>query len=112
MNDKFQCFVTNYSSFKMRKLLKISCLLHVFLSESDTVTDSCADKTFVKVGEKDHCAYLPGLKCKKGEYNHQGNKCKKCPDGTICDAKKQANFELIPGRYSYVQVFLSLILLE
>ena len=109
MNDKFQCFVTNYSSFKMRKLLKISCLLHVFLSESDTVTDPCADKTSVKVGEKDHCAYLPGLKCKKGEYNHQGNKCKKCPDGTICDAKKQANFELIPGRYSYVQVFISLI---
>ena len=90
---------------KMRKLVKISCLLHAFLSESDTVTYSCADKTSVKIGEKDYCKYLPGLNCKKGEYNHQGNKCKECPDGTICDAEKQTNFELIPGGSSYVQVF-------
>ena len=84
----------------MRKLLKISCLLHAFLSESDTVTYSCTDKTSVTVGEKTYCAYIPGLYCKTEHYHSPGNKCKKCPDGSICDAERRANFELIPGGYS------------
>ena len=71
---------------------------------SDSLIDCINHKNKVTVNGKTYCSPIPGNACRSGtSYSRvsNGNECKECPDGTICDKDRQANFELIPGGFYF-----------